>query len=201
MRIKLLGLALASLMIAPNPVFAGSTDIIVKALIKGLSIASNAGTVSTSVHDFIDDKKDISKSIEYKNEVVYVGDHEKSTLSDDKRLSNEYRKMAWDKAKLGDHASAADLYKKSLEYNANSASAWHGYGWSLSELGDFEKANNAFMLSLKLRKNDETWRFLGWNYERQSAFPEARECYLKALALNPNNEKANTALNNVIRSM
>lgn len=163
----------------------------------GVNIAEDAVTLFKGVLDFVDSKEDISKSIEYKNDTISIKDNNTEPSAENKRLSNDFRRLAWSEAKSNDHIAALSAYRGSLELDANNASSWHGYGWSLSELGLYDQAKNAFLLSLKLRKNDESWRYLGWNYERQGLLNEAKESYVEALVLNKKNEKAQYALDHL----
>lgn len=193
MKIFLNFLFLATLVFS-NSLYAGQ---LIDKLKTGINIAEDAVTLFKGVLDFVDSKEDISKSIEYKNETISIKDENTEPSIENKKISDDFRQLAWEKAKSGDHIAALTAYRKSLELDANNASSWHGYGWSLSELGLYDQAKNAFLISLKLRKNDESWRFLGWNYERQGLLSEAKESYVEALVLNRFNKKAQYALDHL----
>ena len=192
-KIVLNSLLLVALIFSENT-YAGQ---LIDKLKTGVNIAEDAVTLFKGVLDFVDSKEDISKSIEYKNDTISVKNNNTEPSTENKGLSNDFRQLAWTKAKSNDHIAALPAYRKSLELDANNASSWHGYGWSLSELGLYDQAKNAFLISLKLRKNDESWRYLGWNYERQGLLNEAKESYIEALVLNRNNKKAQYALDHL----
>jgi tetratricopeptide (TPR) repeat protein len=186
-------LLLAALIFSKN-IYAGQ---LIDKLKTGVNIAEDAVTLFKGVLDFIDSKEDISKSIEYKNDTISVKENNTEPSTENKKLSDDFRQLAWARAKSNDHLAALPAYRRSLELDANNASSWHGYGWSLSELGLYDQAKNAFLISLKLRKSDESWRYLGWNYERQDLLNEAKESYVEALVLNRNNKKAQYAIDHL----
>ena len=177
-----------------------SAGTLLKNLKIGLKIADSTISIVKNAQDFLNSNESIEGSVVYRNETIYVAEVNKTvTLSNEsKKLSEEYRRLAWEEAKDKKHKEAVSFYQKSLELDANNASAWHGYGWSLSELERFDEAKNAFFISLKLRQNADTWHRLGWNFERQSQMEDAKTCYIEALKLNKNHKQAAIGLHNLL---
>ena len=117
---------------------------------------------------------------------------------------NELRKNAWaiaDKARKIKNTNlnydALKVYKEALKVDANNWQIWHGYGWSLAEVGQYQKASNAFTIAIYLGGDSESWRHLGWNYQRQGHLERAKYFYIKALQVEPTNERAHAALKGV----
>lgn len=194
-RVQLL-LSSALLVIVSNSVTAG---VLFNELKTGISITNKTVSIFKNALEFVDSKDSISGAVVYRNETIYVQANPISPLAlDSQKLSDDYRLLAWEKARDKEHKAAVNFYQKSLELDANNASAWHGYGWSLSELGRFEQAQTAFLIALKLRKNADTWHRLGWNYEQKGDTEEAKRCYIEALNLDKNHKKASIGLTHLL---
>lgn len=162
---------------------------------EGLSIGQDWLKDGRNLMSLIKNADNLSQ-LSYSNEKLSLAPHimKKETTI----LANEYRLLAWNKAKAKKHIDAVPLYRKSLELNAVDARAWHGYGWSMGELGLYKKAENAFLIALSFDKNkDETWRHLGWNFQRQGDLTRAKQSYLEALFLNSKNTAATHGLNSL----
>ncbi len=118
----------------------------------GINIASNVVSTLNSLDQMAKRKDATKQRFVYENKVIYkeinTPDSEKIELK--KRLSTTKRELAWEKAKDKKHIKAISLYEEALEYDANNPKIWHGYGWSLSELGRYKEAENAFMMSINL---------------------------------------------------
>lgn len=174
-----------------NSANAGS---IMEKITKGLNLATTLVDIGQSVVASIKDEEEVNTYI------VFDGNKIKTSsvrpTSEKNELAKEYWKIGYDLQKQKKHIKAVSKFRKSLMFNANSAQAWHAYGWSLSELNLNDKAITAFTMSLTLgnKRSDETWRYLGWTYHKNNLLEKARECYVEALINNPKNKKAKYAL-------
>lgn len=165
-----------------------------KNLEKGINIASKVVTTVNALDELASrsSKEEEKTRVIYKDRVIYKEVIKESDESQKlkKELATSQRKLAWEKAKDKKHKKALKLYKKSLENNANSWQVWHGYGWSFSELKQYNEARNAFLMAISLGAKDESWRYLGWNYARQGYHKEAVRCYAEAMKINTDNNQA-----------
>lgn len=121
---------------------------------------------------------------------------------------NKLRLDAWnytDKARKTKNKNlnykALAIYEDALSIDANNWQTWHGYGWSLAEVGQYQKASNAFTIAIYLGGSSESWRHLGWNYQRQGHLEEAKHFYIKALQINPTSTSAHAALDGLNREL
>ncbi|MCK5727542.1 MAG: SH3 domain-containing protein [Thiotrichaceae bacterium] len=185
-------------LVISNSLYAKSKGSIFNIFGKAISVAADGATLLNEAIKFRP-KNAPRDSYHYENSIIT---EEFRTFSSQEMklkiaLANSNRKLAWEKAKDNKHKEAIDLYKKSLEQDANSWKAWHGYGWSFSELGMLVEAENAFKMAINLGAQDKTWRYLGWNFERRGKVEHAIDSYKRSLMINSKNKKSQYALNNL----
>ena len=168
---------------------------------KGVTgIAKDTVDIANSLKQLAKRETTTTKNFVYKNKTIKEEsnnniDNEKIRLKKD--LGKTKRILAWEKAKDKKHNEAILLYEEALEYDANNPKIWHGYGWSLSELGRYDEAYHAFMMAINQGGTSKSWRYLGWNFERQNKINDAIFCYQEAIKKDPKNSRAKYALNKI----
>lgn len=104
-------------------------------------------------------------------------------------------------AEKGMHEVAIQFYQEALQADPNNPNAHHALGYSLSGLGDYNAAKNAYLKALSIREHPDTLTHLGYNYEKQQDFDSAILAYSNALNKNPSQSYAKLRYDALIRKM
>lgn len=103
----------------------------------------------------------------------------------------KFAKLAKD-AKQIDYA--INFYKKSLDIIYNDQIGWNNIGLLYEQKHDYKSAKNAYVKSLKIKKNYEALHNLGVLYRTERNYNESINCLKEALKLNPKAEKSLLAI-------
>lgn len=119
-------------------------------------------------------------------------------------------KLPWVFAQLGhlydakgDHARAAQWFRKAID-RCSSDSSLHMYlGETLALSGDLDGALASFRQAIRCcgGYRDEAYLKLGYVLRAKEEYLEARRCFKKALDIDPNYRKARKALKDVERAL
>tara|TARA_A100001037_G_scaffold291447_1_gene305561 strand:+ start:282 stop:2120 length:1839 start_codon:yes stop_codon:yes gene_type:complete len=128
---------------------------------------------------------DFENAIEYFNKAI---NYDSDNYLFFNQLGNIYKKKFNINSNKADLLSAQTNYEKTLALNKNYLPCLNNYGTTLLEIGDYDKAIETFLFSLKLDPNNAlVLSNLGNCYTKKSLFNDAIEYHIKSVELESNN--------------